>query len=217
MISDVTATSDDAGFPVVSWIEARRLGDPEKIECRIMKTADGELYFVARGAVRLGTFEDGRPWELLQGFAIKSAEGLYQEHAEGELHRYLDKKNPIFGALLRDGSKVLVAGFRVGMPLHLNCADAPLGQLERLHAVLSEAFIHRAKLGLDSGWRCSPDDGRVATYDPARTGWPGKEPSKRFVDRSFPWLVNLGLAALLLGMVLFLVYLVRLLVGMVAI
>lgn len=214
MIENVQVGSDGAEFPVVSWIEARRFAGREKIECRIMKTATGELYFVARGRVRLGTFEEGRPWQRLQGFAIKSAAELYQDQNEQVLSRHFANKNAVLGGLLHDGSRVLVATFRIGSPMHLNYADAPLAQLERLHGILSESFVHGGAVGLAMEWHCAVDDARVETYDPKRPGWP-EERSKRRLELVWAWLVNLGLAVAVLGMTFFLVYLVLLLFGVV--
>ena len=125
-----------------------------------------------------GAFEDGRPWQMLQGFAIKGAEELYQTAVEQALRRQHGNKGAALSALMRDDGKVLVAGFRVGAPMHLNCADAPLAALEHLHGILSEAFLHGAQLGMAAGWRCAADDAHVESYDPSRTGWPGEKTRK---------------------------------------
>lgn len=214
MIEEISATKDAAGFPVVGWTERRGFGR-ERIECRIMKTAAGELYFVARGHVRSGQFEEGRPWSMLQGFAIKGAEELYQTNTEQAFRRHYANKGAALSALLRDDGRVLVAGFRVGAPVHLNCADASQAELERLHGILSEAFVHGSQIGMVAGWRCAPDDARIEVYDPARTAWPGETAKASRSEKVMAGVGNLAMGVLALGMAALLVYLVLMLLGIV--
>ena len=215
MIRNLHVTHDDAGFPIVAWTEDRNLASPEAsmratIECRIMKNAAGVLLFVARGTKRHGSFEEGKPWEQLRGFSRHTAEELYYTRQQLELHRSFADKSLGRKFALSDGAQVLLAEFDDNLALHVNCADAPPVEIDRLHMTLIHAFI-RSREEL-VGHICSTayewplGDDRVGTYDPARPGWTNRQ---KPVQEILGWIVAVGLVAALAALMLWLLGAIR--------
>lgn len=211
MIRDLDVTTDAAGFPIVSWIETRGLSAPQgpgraRVECRIMKDgATGVLLFVARGAVREGQFEEGKPWEALRGFSLQSADSLYYSRAEQQMRQHLAGKGLASRWVWSDGAQVLLAEFAGDTPLHVNCAEASPVEIDRLHVALTRAFLtHRDELvarQCREMFLWPTDDGRVETYDPARKGWPGEKPPSLLME-AVGWTVALT-TVVAVGAVLF--------------
>jgi hypothetical protein len=204
MIRDVQITEDSAGFPIVTWTEDRNLASPEamrraRVECRIMKDKDtGDLLFVARGTVRHGSFEEGRPWERLRAFSTQAADLLYSTKAQLVLREHLASKGVGTKMGLTDGAHVLLAEFFNDTALHINCAGATPVEVDRLHLELTRAFI--GKRDDLVGRICSVafewplGDDRVMTCDPERTGWSDKRNSGFLVD-ALEWAVAVAAVA----------------------
>ena len=200
MIHDLEVAKDAAGFPGVSWSEDRNIASPEamrraRVECRIMKdAASGTLMFVARGTVRHGTFEEGKPWQHLRGFSNASADGLYYTKEQLEARQHLAGKSLGGRVALSDSAQVLRAEFDDDTPLHVNCATAPPVDIERLHLALTREFVGNRSILADSicrdAYRWPVDDERVITYDPAR-----KSPNHRrnFGSEVVGWIAALVL------------------------
>lgn len=170
MIRDLQVSKDAAGFPIVAWKEDRNLASPEAmrrapVECRIMKDAKtGTLLFVARGTVRHGAFEEGRPWDRLQGFSKPTADQLYYTRHQLEIRQHFTSKSVGAKLALADSAHVLVAEFIDDTPIHINCADASPVEIDQLHGLLVREFItYRAG---DFQWPLNDD--RVPTFEPAR-------------------------------------------------
>ena len=204
MIHDLQVSKDDAEFPVVAWTEDRDAHSPQgvgraRVECRIMKDgATGELLFVARGTVRdpYGKFEEGKPWARLRGFSEHSAESLYRTKSEIALRKRLASKNPMLEWGLHDNAIVVLAEFQDDRAIHINCADAPQNDLNRLHATLVREFVTNqpvlvGKLSRNgSTWPIGDD--RVMTYDPGRTWWIDQA-KPGLVMEALSWAIALGL------------------------
>jgi hypothetical protein len=181
VIRDFEVTKDEAGFPIVRWTERRNRSSPEAtsqamVECRVMKEAQtGELLFVARGSVRHGLFEEGRPWERLNGFRHEQAEALYYTREQLQIRQHVTKKG-IAQFVLSDGANVILGEFgEATPPLHINCAEGSPVDINRLHLALIREFITRKEEFVSKICRdpflWPKDDDRVLTYDPDRTGW----------------------------------------------
>jgi hypothetical protein len=205
MIRNLHVTHDDAGFPIVAWTEDRNLASPEAhrratVECRILKNAAGVLLFVARGTKRHGSFEEGKPWERLRGFSRHTAEELYYTRQQLERLRSFADKSPARKFALSDGAPVLLAEFDDNVALHINCADAPPVEIDRLHMTLIHAFI-RSRDEL-VGHVCSvayewpAGDDRVVTYDPGRPGSSHQQKSGLLLD-ALGWIIAVGVVAAL--------------------
>lgn len=204
MIDGLQVAKDAAGFPVVSWMEDRDAFSPEgvgraRVECRIMKDGKtGELLFVARGTVRdpHGKFEEGKPWARISGFSKHSAENLYRTKSESEFWRHVTSKNPLTKAALCDGALVLLAEFEDDAPIHINCADTPQNDIDRLHAALVREFMANqwALVGTLSGnlFKWPLGDVRVMTHDPKRTWWPD-QPKPSLAMEALNWAMMVGL------------------------
>lgn len=206
MIRDLQVSKDAAGFPIVAWTEARNLVSPEamrraRVECRIMKDATtGVLLFVARGTVRHGLFEEGRPWDRLNGFSQPTADQLYYTKKQLELRQHFASKSVGAKLAMSDNAHVLLAEFRDDSALHINCADAPPVDIERLHVALTREFILRRDelvgeicRGLYE-WPITDD--KVVTYDPARPG-PGPQGKTKLLVEALGWIVALGVVVAL--------------------
>lgn len=215
MIEDVRIETDALGFPVVAWRERRGFA-LERIECRIMKGATGELLFVARGPVRLGAFEEGRPWRDLEGLAVKKAAELYHSGSEQAVRRHFDSKGPALAAAMRDDGKVILATFRSGPPIHINCAEVSDAEAQRLHGFLSQAFLDGAHLGAACNWRVRPDEAGIETYDPQRTSWPADGARRSVRDRLAAGVANIVMGGAAVGLLALLVYLVLVMLGQVS-
>ncbi|MBS0242719.1 MAG: hypothetical protein JSS20_11125 [Proteobacteria bacterium] len=177
MIEDLQVGADDAGFPVVRWTEIRNdafgNGGRVRIECRIVKAPNtGQLLFAARGPVRHGTFEETRPWEALRGFSVKRAEELYPTSAQRLFARQLSGKSVLSNMLFGYQEQVLLAEFAGDVRLHLNAVDASQVELERLHLVLTQAFVTRQRELVmrlcEEAYRWPPEDKRVETFEAGR-------------------------------------------------
>jgi hypothetical protein len=202
VIHDLQIGKDAAGFPVVSWFEDRNIASPEamrraRVECRIMKdAATGVLLFVARGTVRHGTFEEGKPWERLRGFSNHSADGLYYTKEQLEVRQHLGSKSIGGRMALGDSAQVLLAEFVDDTALHVNCATASPVDLEHLHVALTREFVGNQHILVGSlcqdSFQWPVDDERVMTYDPARKS-PDHSQSPRLISEALGWIVALAL------------------------
>ena len=178
MISDLTVTADAAGFPIVSWIEARGLwaaGGPglARVECRIMKEAGtGVLLFVARGEKRSGQFEQGKPWQALEGFSVQMAGARHRRPLEAIIREHIAKNGLFSKWLWGDPAQTLFAEFHGDEPITINDAESMQSDLEELHFTLKRAFLmNRDDLTsrlCQEYHRWPAKDDRVATYDPTR-------------------------------------------------
>jgi hypothetical protein len=146
--------ADAQGFPVVSWEEDRNLFAPEgagpaRVACFIRPDKEtGVLQFVTTGSVRIGSFEEARPWETLKSFEKASADQLYYTASDrAALDLLAGKSKSGVGRLLAaDGALVMLANFadaRASVATHLNCADATLTDMAMLHDRLHREFIAR--------------------------------------------------------------------------
>src|SRR5262245_16425510 len=114
MIRVENVTTDDVGFPIVRWTESRGAHSPEafgnaSVECCIRKHKDTrELLFVARGTVRNGTYEEGRPWKDIKGFTAVAADSLYHSPLEREMLSRLLQRSPSAAILVRDHAIVVL-------------------------------------------------------------------------------------------------------------
>ena len=180
MISVPEVTADEAGYPIVAWMETRSIFAPggpgvARVECRITKDAEGQLLFTARGAVRHGSFEEGKPLAGLTGFSRHPAESLYYSPAGLHGRAAAAGKSQAAQAALKDHGQVILAEFGGDEPMHVNYAEASGVELERLEVELVRAFGNHRKLtarlskALDR-WPVGGD--RVVTSDPTRRGWP---------------------------------------------
>lgn len=206
MIRDLEVSKDAAGFPIVAWTEARNLASPEamrraRVECRIMKDAtSGVLLFVARGSVRHGLFEEGKPWEKLNGFSQPTADTLYYTKKQLEFRQHLASKSVGAKLAMSDSAHVLLAEFRDDTALHINCADAPPVDIDRLRVALTREFvIYRDELvgeichGLYE-WPVTDD--KVLIYDPGRPS-PSPQGKTKLALEALGWIVALGVVAVL--------------------
>ena len=209
MIRDLQLSQDAAGFPVVSWTEDRNLSSPEamsraRVECRIMKHPDtGMLLFVARGSVRHGAFEEGKPWERLRGFSKHTAESLYYTRKELELRHHFQNKGIGSKLAMTDSAQVLLAEFVDDTPLHINCADATPVDIDRLHLMLAREFVGNQHMLVGNLCRIAfewpVDDDRVLTHDIGRSAGQN-HPIRGFIKEAFGWIVAVGVVgALILG------------------
>jgi hypothetical protein len=206
MIRDLQVSRDGAGFPVVAWTEDRNLASPEAmrracVECRIMKDrTTGVLLFVARGTVRHGSFEEGKPWQRLRGFSRHTADGLYYTREQLELRHHIAGKGLGAKLALSDSAQVLLAEFVDDTALHLNCADAPPVDIDRLHIALTREFIGNQYELVSNICRIAfewpIEDDRVLTYDPARAG-PRNQRKPKLLVEALGWIVALGVVAAL--------------------
>jgi hypothetical protein len=206
MIRDLDVSRDAAGFPIVAWTEDRNLSSPEamkraRVECRIMKDShSGVLLFVARGTVRHGAFEEGRPWERLRGFSTQAAERLYYTKRELELRQHLGSKSVGAKVALSDSAQVLLAEFFDQTPLHINCADAPQVDLDRLHLALRSEFISRQHELVGSlcqeAFYWPMEDDRVPIFHPTPPAGP-RERRSRVLGEAVGWIVALAVVAAL--------------------
>jgi hypothetical protein len=202
VIHDLEVGKDAAGFPVVSWSEDRNSASPEamrraRVECRIMKDAvTGVLLFVARGTVRHGAFEEGKPWEHLRGFSNRAADGLYYTKEQLEARQHLGSKSIGGRVALSDGAQVLTAEFVDDTPLHVNCATASPVDIERLHVALTREFVGNQHILVGNlcrdAFQWPVDDDRVMTYDPARKP-PVSQTSARVLSETLGWIAALAL------------------------
>jgi hypothetical protein len=202
VIHNLEVGKDAAGFPVVSWFEDRNIASPEamrraRVECRIMKdAATGVLLFVARGTVRHGTFEEGKPWERLRGFSNHSADGLYYTKGQLEARQHLGSKSIGGRMVLSDSAQVLLAEFEDDTALHVNCATASPVDVENLHVALTREFVGNRHILIGSlgqnGYRWPVNDDRVMTYDPARKG-PDSRQSSKLISEALGWIIALAL------------------------
>ena len=189
-------TKDAQGLPVVSWVEDRNIFAPQgggqaRVTCFIRPDEKtGTLQFVATGSVRHGAFEEARPWELLQSFAISSADQHYYSATDRVLRDVLASKSKSGAArlLMTDGAHVLLANFadeRASMPMHLNCADATPVEVGLLHDWLRREFVdRRVDLVLE---RCDgtflwPRDKAFEAYRPEQSAPP--EPWKGWIENA---------------------------------
>lgn len=195
---------DAQGLPVVTWVEDRNLFAPEgigtaRVCCFIRPDESGVLQFVSVGSVREGAFEEARPWELLKSFKTGGAEQLYGTHEERvRLETLASKsKSGLARGHLTDRAQVLMANFadeHMSVAMHLNCAEASMVEMARLHDRLHNEFI--VKRAVLMRRVCGPD-----------RKWPAKQP---FVPHAPPapavrsyWakrLENVAVAALVLGL-----------------
>jgi hypothetical protein len=206
VIRDLQVSNDAAGFPVVTWKEDRNFASPEamkraRVECRIMKSATtGALLFVARGTVRQGSFEEGKPWERLNGFSQPTADQLYYTKKQLELRHHFAGKG--VGAKLgaSDSAHVLLAEFRDDTALHVNCADASPVDIDRLRVTLTREFvINREELVGDichGLYQWPVTDEKIMTYDPARP-IPGLQGRTKLLLEALGWIVALSIVAAL--------------------
>ncbi len=206
MIRDLEVSTDPAGFPIVAWRESRNLASPEamtraRVECRIMKDATtGVLFFVARGTVRHGSFEEGKPWDRLNGFSQPTADQLYYTKKQLDFRHHLAAKSVGAKLAMSDSAHVLLAEFRDDTALHINCADAPPVEIDRLRVALTREFvIRRDELVGDLcrvayEWPISDD--KVMTHDSARPSPRPEGRTKLFVE-ALGWIVALGIVAAL--------------------
>lgn len=206
MIHDLRVTKDAVGFPVVAWKEDRNLASPEamgraRVECRIMKNATtGVLLFVARGTVRHGLFEEGRAWERLNGFSQPTADELYYTKRQLELRHHFAGKGVGAKLGMSDSAYVLLAEFRDDTALHINCADAPPVDIDRLRVTLTREFvINREELVGDichGVYQWPVADDTIMSYDPARP-IPGPQGQTKLLLEALGWIVALGVVAAL--------------------
>ena len=214
--------TDEAGLPVVCWIEDRNLFAPDggataRIECRILKDAGTRrLLFVARGSVRAGLYEEGRPWEALVGFSSDSADKHYYSAGELRLREVATQRSAGLKLLLGDGAFLTLASFNDEQPtlsMHINCASAAPAEVANLQSVLTREFTGARRDELVRA-RCHglyvwPEgDERLGTYNPARESPPLAISAK--VANAFLGAV-IGVATL--GGAVLLVYLVLTLFG----
>ncbi len=201
MIHELQIGKDAAGFPVVSWCEDRNIASPEamrraRVECRIMKDAtSGILLFVARGTVRHGSFEEGKPWEHLRGFSNHSADGLYYTKEELDVRQHLGGKSIGGKVALSDSAQVLLAEFVDDTPLHVNCATASPVEIGHLHVALTREFVGNQHILVGTicrdAFQWPVDDDRVLTYDPARTAPDNRRHSG--LSEALGWIAALAL------------------------
>ena len=214
MISGLVVSQDAAGFPVVTWNEFRGLHSrtgtgTHRVECRIMKDpSTGTLLFVARGHKRRSSFEDGNAWEALQGFSQRGAETLYYTKAELELRHHMAGKGLGSKIAFSDNGQVLLAEFGGAEPVHINDTEASPFDLERLHLILSQAFLRQRSELVSAlckdAYLWPVTDGKVQTYDPEQRGWPGERlptMAQHVIATVFAMAVILGAFALLLRFV----------------
>lgn len=178
----------------------------------------GHLLFVARGSVRHGSFEEGKPWEHLRSFSVHSAESLYYSRSELQARQQLSGKGLGSRLLWGDGAQVLLAELGGYGALHVNCAEAAPVDIDRLHLTLTQQFIGRqhelvASLCKDAFvWPI--EDDRVETHDATRGGWEGaagNESPSTFGTK----LANAAMGLLALGLAALLAYLLLVLSGIV--
>ena len=161
------------------------------VECRIMKDATtGGLLFVARGTVRHGAFEEGKPWDRLQGFSKPTADQLYYTRHQLEIRQHFTSKSVGAKLALADSAHVLVAEFIDDTPIHINCADASPVEIDQLHGLLVREFI--TYRGGDFQWPLN--DERVPTFKPAHRDT-DRGPKHRFWIDALAWIVALGIVA----------------------
>jgi hypothetical protein len=211
MIRDLQVSYDAAGFPIVAWTEDRNLASPEamrraRVECRIMKDKDtGVLLFVARGTVRHGSFEEGKPWERLRAFSTHAADGLYYTKTQLELRQHIANKGVGAKLALSDSAHVIFAEFLDDTALHINCADATPVEIDRLHMVLTREFVGNQPQLVGNICRVAyvwpVGDDSVLTYHPTRSGWSNQR-TPGFLMNALEWAVALGLVAGLAAFVL---------------
>jgi hypothetical protein len=204
VIRDLDLSKDAAGFPIVAWTEDRNLASPEsmtraRVECRIMKDAKtGILLFVARGTVRHGSFEEGKPWERLHGFSKHSADELYYTRKQLEYRHHATSKSAGAKLALSDGAQVILAEFIDDTALHVNCADASPVDIDRLHVALTREFlIYKHELVgkiCRVAFEWPRDDDKVMTYEPGRPS-PGPQGKAKSLAEAIGWLVALGVVA----------------------
>jgi hypothetical protein len=170
---------DAQGLPVVSWVEDRNLYAPDgigvaRVTCFLRPDESGLLQFVSAGRVREGAFEEARPWELLKSFQEAAAEQLYTTQTDKVWRDILASrsKSGVARGLLTDGARVMLANFADGhssVAMHLNCAEASMVDMARLHDRLHNEFIikrpllMRQKCGPDRRW---PKEPAFVAYTP---------------------------------------------------
>jgi hypothetical protein len=204
MIRDIEISRDSAGFPIVAWTEDRNLLSPQamrraRVECRIMKDAkSGALLFVARGTVRHGSFEEGRSWDRLRGFSTHAADGLYYTKKQLELRQHAGSKSAGSKLALIDNAQILLAEFVDETPLHINCADAPPVDIDRLHVALTREFVRNQHELVGTLCRVAfhwpAEDDRVPTYHPTPPVAP-RGRRLRFFGEAIGWIVAIALVA----------------------
>lgn len=224
MIHEPALSWDEAGFPVVTWREDRNLHGPEPYEqapvgCRIMRAGkgiagitEGSLMFVACGSVRDGRFEEGKPWEHLSGFAIKTAEMFVAPGEHGLFETVMETiKSPLARAAVRkharDQALVIEAQFGpFADPIYVNCAHASRSEVNKLHALLVRQFVagrgsytaqvNRGRFVWPQG------DARLPVYDGLCSRWENRR-VRPVADERLAWVLP-GLAtALIIGAIAF--------------
>lgn len=199
MISDVDVTfAPKTKFPIVSWRESRGAFAPEafgkaSITCSIKRDAEGVLYFVARGTVREGSYEEGRQWTKLKGFKPVPAERLYTSpHRRAELEQLL-RHTKTGSMLLQDHAFVVLADFEGESSIHVNCAVGSKVELDKLALLLSNTFANpdlyfdaelRTKFGIEVGYDWPKGDDSVPYYAPESV----RERSTTVWTEIFGWL-----------------------------
>ena len=208
MIKHIVVSVDDAGFPIVRWIESRghfaaRGPGQQRVECRIMKDATtGELMFVARGAKRYGSFEHGKQWQVLQCISVHAAASLYRSSLQRIILDGIAQKGTVAKLTWTDAGQVFTADFRRDERVHINDADASKVELEQLHIALTNAFFGREQLVANLcqfHYRWPIDDVRVETYVPSRTGWPDEKRLPLLLDVLMWTIPIVGVCAFLVG------------------
>lgn len=178
MITDLSVSSDAAGFPIVSWTEARGLwaaGGPglARVECRIMKhPGTGILLFVARSDKRAGGYEEGKPWQALEGCSLQQAAVRHRSPLEAIIRQSVGQKGLLSKILWGDPAQTLYAEFHNDVPIAINDAETTPADFEQVLVTLNRVFvlnrddlIHRL---CEEYHRWPVNDDRVATYDPIR-------------------------------------------------
>ena len=84
-------------------------------------------------------------------------------------------KSPVAKGALSDGAMVVQAEFRDDAAIHINCANAPQNDINRLLATLLREFAVNQPLLIEklshNSFYWPVGDDRLITYDPGRTGW----------------------------------------------
>lgn len=199
MIRALEVGNDAAGYPIVSWWEARSIFAPGgpgvvRVECRITKDAEGLLLFTARGATPHGCFERAKPLSKLTGFSRHAAAELYHLPSDRQAHDALAGKSQAARSALHDHGRVIFAEFGGDEPIHLNYAEASGSDLEQLEVALVQAFGEHRRLTtmLSPALYCwPPDDDRVVSHDPSSRGWNDRKWFKGVVE----WGVACGVSA----------------------
>lgn len=157
------------------------------------------MLFVARGSVRHGSFEEGKPWERLRGFSKHHAEGLYYTREQLELRQNVAKKG-IAKLAVSDSANVILGEFVEDTPLHINCADASPVDIERLHVALTREFISSQHETVSALCRVPfhwpKGDDRVMSYDPGRAGWKQSQTPKGLAE-ALGWIIAVAIIATL--------------------